>query len=286
MCTYNGADFLPAQLESIVAQSRLPEEIIICDDASTDETQTLLKQFAANSPVLVSLHLNEKNLGSIKNFEQAIGRCTGDTITLSDQDDVWRSDKLELIEESFHKAPKAGLVFSDAEIVDENLNSFGRRMWDEVGFDRHKRKLVRLGRTLEVLIFGWTVTGATMAFRSRFVKLSLPIPDGIAMLHDGWIALTIAAVSDVMMIEEPLIKYRQHGQQQIGAPLRGGTPEHQARYVRALETAFRRRKGGADLHKILAALEERLSTQAALFDTRDALSFVRDYSSHPDWQTT
>ena len=102
-------------------------------------------------------------------------------------------------------------------------------MWDEVGFDAHKRKLVRLGRALEVLITGWTVTGATMAFRSKFVKLSLPIPDGIAMIHDGWIALTIAAVADVVMIEEPLIKYRQHGQQQIGAPSAGSTTQSRAK---------------------------------------------------------
>ena len=91
-------------------------------------------------------------------------------------------------------------------------------MWDEVGFDAHKRKLVSTGRALEVLITGWTVTGATMAFRSHFMKLSLPIPDGIAMIHDGWIALTIAAVADVVALDEPLIQYRQHEQQQIGAP--------------------------------------------------------------------
>src|SRR5688572_30528777 len=117
MCTYNGADFLSDQLESIIAQSRPPDEIVVCDDGSTDETQTLLKQFAAASPVHVTLHFNEKNLGSVKNFEKAINLCTGDVIALSDQDDVWYADKLQLIENVFRAAPKAGLVFSDAEIV-------------------------------------------------------------------------------------------------------------------------------------------------------------------------
>ena len=275
MCTYDGAEFLPAQLESIIAQSRLPDEIVVCDDGSTDETQTLLKQFAATSPVAVSLHVNEKNLGSVKNFEKAIKLCTGDVIAISDQDDVWRSNKLQLIENAFHKAPKAGMVFSDAEIVDENLNSLDRRMWDDVGFDAHKRKLVRSGHALEVLVTGWTVTGATMAFRSEFVKLALPIPDEIAMIHDGWIALTVAAVAEVVMIEEPLIKYRQHGRQQIGAPDRKqpGTEPN------LLET-FRRRNTTADLHKILATLEQRLVAQSASYDTRSALSFVGDYSFH------
>ena len=276
MCTYNGSDFLPAQLESIIAQSRPPDEIVICDDSSSDETQTLLNRFAADSPVPVSMQFNEKNLGSIKNFEQAIRLCKGDVIALSDQDDVWRSDKLQLIEDSFNKTPQAGLAFSDAEIVNEDLTPLGRRMWDEVGFDAHKRKLVKLGRALEVLITGWTVTGATMAFRSKFVKLSLPVPEGIAMIHDGWIALTIAAAADVVMIEEPLIKYRQHGRQQIGAPVR--TQEADARP--GLMEEFRRRNSSADLHKILATLEERLSAQRSSFDTQEALSFVGDYSFH------
>ncbi len=276
MCTYNGAAFLPAQLESIAGQSRKPDEIIICDDGSTDQTRTLLEQFAKESSIPVSLKFNEQNLGSIKNFEQAIRLCTGDVIALSDQDDVWRSDKLQKIEEAFQNVPAAGLVFSNAEIVDETLKPLNRRMWDEVGFDSHKRKLVRIGRALEVLITGWTVTGATMAFRSEFVKLSLPIPDGIAMIHDGWIALTIATVADVVAIEEPLIEYRQHARQQIGAPLQAAKAAEQANPVQAL----RRRNTSADLQKILATLEERLLARENSYDTSKALSFVGDYSFH------
>ena len=275
MCTYNGADFLSDQLESIISQSSLPDEIVVCDDGSTDETQTLLRQFATTSHVPVSLHFNEKNLGSVKNFEKAINLCSGDVIALSDQDDVWRADKLRLIEEAFRNAPKAGLVFSDAEIVDERLKSLERRMWDEVGFDAHKRKLVRQGRALEVLITGWTVTGATMAFRSEFVKLCLPIPDGIAMIHDGWIALNVAAVAEVVMIEEALIKYRQHARQQIGAPSKTETETEPS-----LMDSFRRQNSTAELYEILETLEKRLVAQSASFDARNALAFVGDYSFH------
>ncbi len=275
MCTYNGADFLQAQLESILAQSRRPDEVVICDDGSTDQTTTLLNQFASASSV-AKIHINQQNLGSAKNFEQAISMCTGDVIALSDQDDVWRHDKLQMIEDAFLKNPSAGLVFSDAEIVDENLNPLNRRMWKEVGFDAHKRKLVRTGRALEVLITGWTVTGATMAFRSNFTKLSLPIPNEIAMIHDGWIALTTAAVAKVVMIDEPLIKYRQHEQQQIGAPTRTQASTNRG----GIEAALRRRNSSADLHEILTTLAERLSANAHLYDTRTALSFVSDYSFH------
>ena len=279
MCTYNGAEFLPAQLQSIVTQSRPPDEIVICDDGSTDGTRAVLETFKKESSIPITLHINDRNLGSVKNFERAITLCTGDVIALSDQDDVWRSDKLHLFESVLSKSPSAGIIFSDAEIVDEHLNPLNRRMWDEVGFDAHRRKLVRTGRALEVLIHGWTVTGATMAFRTNFVKLSLPIPDEIAMIHDGWIALTIAAVADVVAVDETLIKYRQHAQQQIGAPARKETaPE--LRGMQAIETAFRRRNSSADLHKILETLEARLLSQASDFDTRKALSFVSNYASH------
>ena len=285
MCTYNGAEFLPTQWESILAQSRKPDEIIVCDDGSSDQTRHLLEQFATESSIPVRLRFNEKNLGSVKNFEQAIRLCTGEIIALSDQDDVWRSDKLRLIEEAFVSAPKAGLVFSDAEIVSENLESLGRRMWSEVGFDSHKQKLIAHGRALEVLITGWTITGATMAFRSEFVKLSLPIPETIAMIHDGWIALTVAAVAKVVAINEPLIKYRQHGRQQIGAPTRP-EPAAEPRGVAALETAFRQRNSSADLYKILETLEERLSAQKNTYNMSKALAFVSDYAFHLNVRAT
>ena len=274
MCTFNGADFLPAQLQSIIAQSRPPDELVICDDGSTDNTRILLEKFAAQSPFPVSLHFNERNLGSVKNFEKAISLCTGDAIALCDQDDVWRSDKLQLIENGFCN-DDVGLVFSDADIVDENLKPLGRRMWDEVNFDARKRKFVRTGRACEVLITGWTVTGATMAFRSGFAKLALPVPEGIAMIHDGWIALAVASVANVVIIEEPLINYRQHARQQIGAPTRG-----QNETTGGVKTTFRRRNSSADLHKTLAALEERLTAHRNAFDSRNALSFISDYSYH------
>ena len=279
MCTYNGAEFLPAQLESILTQSRPPDEIIICDDRSADETRIILDQLASTSAIPVTLRFNEKNLGSVKNFEQAIRLCTGDVIALSDQDDVWSNHKLAIIEDSFNQRPSVGLVFSNADIVDENLQPLNRCMWDEIGFDAHKRKLVAAGRAFEVLITGWTVTGATMAFRSQFLNLSLPIPDGIAMIHDGWIALTIAAVADVVAIDKPLVKYRQHEKQQIGAPERAPAVA-EPRGVQAIETAFRRRNSSADLYKILETLEQRLAKQAGPYDTRKALSFVGNYAFH------
>ena len=277
ICTYNGAEFLPAQLESIIAQTRPPDQIVICDDGSTDATQSCINQFVTHAPVPVSTKFNTYNMGSVKNFEQAITLCTGDVIALSDQDDVWREEKLKSIETALNANPKAGLVFSDAEIVDENLNSSGGRIWKEVGFDAHKQKLVAHGRALEVLITGWTVTGATMAFRSEYRDLSLPIPTNLQMIHDGWIALSVAAVADVIMLDEPLIKYRQHERQQIGVPKRPSKTLQPS----VLES-LKRSNPATGLHQILETLEQRLIDHKDKFDCRKALSFVGDYSRHLD----
>ena len=280
MCTYNGADFVSAQLASIAEQTRPPDELIICDDASTDKPRAVLESFARTSARPVSLYVSDKNVGSVKNFDRAIGLCTGDVIALSDQDDVWNSDKLQRIDRLFTEDPGAGLVFSDADLVDKNLKPLDRRLWNAVGFDAHKQKLVRDGRSLDVLVNGWTVTGATMAFRSDYVKLALPIPTNIAMIHDGWIALTIAAVAGVAFIEQPLIKYRQHERQQIGAPKRSALQPDNG--LQAFASALRRRNSATDLHRILSVLEERLLAQQNSFDVRRALAFAANYSSHLD----
>jgi glycosyltransferase involved in cell wall biosynthesis len=279
MGSYNGAVYLPEQLGSIAAQTRLPDELIVCDDCSTDSTAAIVEEFARRAPMSVKLQINERNLGSTRNFERAIASCTGDVIALCDQDDVWRSDKLQLIEDAFARAPHAGLVFSDAEIVDENLISVGRRMWAEVGLTEVKRKLFDVGRSLDVLIPGWAVTGATMAFRSRYKDFILPIPDEIPMIHDGWIALAIAAVAEANLIAEPLVKYRQHGGQQVGAPL---TKRQRPRSLQSIDAGWRRTTSYADLRLTLETLRQRLTGHGDSFDCRAALLNIENYARHID----
>src|SRR5262245_48111587 len=114
MCTYNGSRYLSAQLDSIGTQTRPPDELMICDDGSVDDTVQLIEKFADSAPFVVRLEVNSANLGSTKNFEKAIQRCKGDLIALADQDDVWLPRKLELLEAEFQRSPNVGLVFSDA----------------------------------------------------------------------------------------------------------------------------------------------------------------------------
>ncbi len=220
MCTYNGAAYLSEQLESLAAQTRLPDELVVCDDRSNDDGRTveIIKAFALKSPFQVLLSDNRKTLGSKKNFEKAISRCRGDIIFLCDQDDVWRQDKLARFEDNFSSKPETGLVFSDAEVVDEKLRPLSRL---SDGFGRESSTDLEQDRAFSALLPRNLVTGATMAFRSSFRRLMMPIPNDTILQHDAWIALIIAAVAPVVFLKEPLIKYRQHGGQQIGVSIKG-----------------------------------------------------------------
>jgi glycosyltransferase involved in cell wall biosynthesis len=243
LCTYNGSKFLAEQLESFMQQTILPDELVVCDDCSSDNTTEILRKFQRKAPFPVRLYNNEINLGYTKNFEKAISLCTGDIIFLSDQDDVWLPEKIELIKNEFEKSSEVGLVFTDAELVDENLNPLGKRLWDRT-FQDEKRKEFRRGKEIKVLAFGSTATGATMAFRSELKKICLPIPCVFkGFIHDGWITLTATLFFRVVPLENPLIKYRQHAGQQIGVnfeALKDRSPEHSRReaYQNAVNSAL------------------------------------------------
>lgn len=213
LCTYNGAAYLPQQLESLATQSRLPDELIVCDDNSTDgRTAEIVRTFARSAPFEVRLSVNRQTLGSTRNFAAAITLCRGEAIFLCDQDDVWHEDKLARMEAAFTAAPEAGFVFSNAEVVDEDLRSLSKLI------DGRKENFpsAQPFRIFPLLLPVNRVTGATMAFRSTFSDLVLPIPLDTVFQHDGWIALIIAAVAPAVFLDEPLIKYRQHSAQQIG----------------------------------------------------------------------
>jgi hypothetical protein len=215
LCTYNGERFLSSQLESFAKQTRLPDELVVCDDRSTDGTLSILQDFAKRAPFPVRITQNLTTLRSTKNFERAIGLCNGDLIATSDQDDVWLCEKLAVSEAEFIQNGRLGLVFTNAELVDEELHPLGQRLWDTTYFSRSARRRVRNGHAFEVLLRQWLVTGATMTFRSDLREFVLPIPDN--WIHDGWIAFLIGAMAPIACVEQPTIQYRQHSTQQIGA---------------------------------------------------------------------
>lgn len=279
MCTYNGALYLREQLESIAAQTRPPDELVVCDDQSTDATREIVTAFAASASFPVHLHVNEQNLGSTKNFARAIGFTEGDIIALADQDDVWLPEKLALLESCFRRRPEVGLVFTDAEVVDGGLKPLGYRLWESVGFDEAQRRLMRSGRALDVLLPGWSVTGATMAFRAGFKNLALDIPTNLALIHDGWIALIVASVADVAFIDEPLIKYRQHARQQIGAKERT-INDSEAAGLEGLRNAMRRTNSYDEMIEIGTQARQRLAERGGGYKSTQALAKLDDRIAH------
>jgi glycosyltransferase involved in cell wall biosynthesis len=218
MCTYNGSAFLRPQLASIADQRLVPDELVVCDDGSTDDTLAVVQEFSTTAPFPVRVQVNECNLGYARNFEQAISLCTSEIVALSDQDDVWLPDKLARSARLLDEHPDVGAVCTDVEIVDRDLNPLGIRMSESLGFGAADQAAVAHSDTLGVLVRTNFVTGATLAFRSFFVPDIVPIPEG--WVHDGWIGLVIALRSKVAYINEPLVKYRQHGGNQVGAPRR------------------------------------------------------------------
>jgi glycosyltransferase involved in cell wall biosynthesis len=277
MCTYNGARHVGEQLASFAAQTRPPFELVVCDDRSTDETVRAVREFAESAPFPVRLFVNERNLGSTKNFGRAIELCEGELIALSDQDDVWDGRKLERLGEEFERDAGVGLVFTDAEVVDESLRPLGRGLFEMVGFGGAQQRLVRGGRALEVLLPGWTVTGATLAFRAKFKGLVLEMPEDLSMIHDGWIALVVASVARVAFVAEPLIKYRQHAGQQLGAPKRESPPEGERPGVRE---RLKRVNSYGPLIENAERVRERLAARRALFDVEEALAGLEERARH------
>lgn len=219
LCTYNGEPFLREQLASIREQTRLPDELVVCDDASSDRSASIAREFAQQVPFRVRVEVNEVNLRSTRNFAKAIGLCSGDAIVPADQDDVWLPHKLATLEAALAADPKLGFVFSNAEVVDERLKPLDYTLWDAIRFWPQEQERFRRGRAFEALLRRYRVTGATMAFRAAYRDLVLPIP--AEWVHDAWIALLIAAVAPCAPVEEPLIRYRQHDRQQLGGKKRG-----------------------------------------------------------------
>ncbi|HLA84808.1 MAG TPA: glycosyltransferase family 2 protein [Thermoguttaceae bacterium] len=271
LCTCNGERYLAEQLAGIAAQERLPDELVIHDDASTDGTAGLVGRFAATAPMQVRLTVNPARLGVTRNFARAIADCRGELIVLADQDDLWALHKVRRLHQTLTERPDAGLVFSNAERIDADGRRLDHDLWRTVGFGHGERRRMAAGRELDVLLRHNVVTGATVAFRARWRDLVLPIPDG--WIHDAWIALVIAAVAPLAAIDEPLVRYRQHAGQQIGERKRSLLEDYLRIRGRGRDDFDRT----ADNHE---AVLRRLSEHAGLLRDGRALDLLRQKVSH------
>lgn len=234
MCTYNGGLFLKEQLQSLGAQTLLPDELVVCDDGSSDDTSSILQKFAESAPFQVRFFWNKQNLGSTRNFQQVITLCQGELIALCDQDDVWEPGKLRALHDQLMRS-SAGGVFSDAELIDRNSQLIGRRLWQSIDFTVNEQQRWLDDHCLSNLLKKDVATGATMLFRSDLRGALLPVPDG--WIHDAWFAWMLTLHSKLYLVSEPLIRYRVHSEQQLGVP--ATAPDFRQRIERAKQTGTR-----------------------------------------------
>jgi glycosyltransferase involved in cell wall biosynthesis len=214
LSTYNGERFLSAQLESLAVQTRLPHELVVRDDGSTDASSEIVEAFAADSPFPVRILPGDGNLGFADGFLEIASHCTGDLVAFCDQDDFWLPGKLERCAEPFAADPGVVLAIHSSRIVNERLEPTGAMF-----------PHVRTSRVAPALTGSrWQrVRGMSMVFSSRLLAIPWRVRPGshrtASMVnHDEWIQMLARVVGPTAWIAEPLALYRQHGANAIGAP--------------------------------------------------------------------
>lgn len=268
MTTFNGCPYLDAQLESIASQTRPPDEVVIGDDQSTDATADVIAGFAVRHPhVLVRFAQNPNRLGSTRNFEEVVKRCTGDVVVFSDQDDLWKPTRLERIADALVANPESPYVFSDGELIGEDGRDLGCTIFSSIDFDASEQHLFRSGDALRVLLRHNVVVGASLAVRRADLLHVLPLEPG--WIHDYFIVFALEAFRRGVLLSESLIRYRRHSTQQVGVAGFGGyellsyaRTQNEAYCIREAENFQRLRSrlvglGLPNEHPLLAALERK-----------------------------
>ena len=263
LCTFHGAEYLPDQLRSICEQTALPDEVVVCDDGSTDRTTSALAEFGARAPFRVRVFHNKRNIGLIRNFEQAISLCEGDVIFLCDQDDYWLPDKIARFTGMFESSPDLEGLFSNASLVADDLKETGADLWTFLGITGSQRKRAIRGDLLQLLLGGNVVFGTTFAIRSRAREFVLPFPETLPdrMLHDGWIALVLACRRTLRGYDDNLSLYRQHQTQATGVADRA-----------RLSFAARLRRSGMERRQAIADSLRTIETMHELLKGREGIT--------------
>ena len=212
--TYNGLKYLPQQLDSIAAQTRPVDHVVVSDDRSTDGTWEFLEAWAATATMRVTLIRNETQLGLGRNFEQSVAAVEADIVFTSDQDDVWVPERVALLTQVFEQHPDVLLVHTDATLVDAAGRDMGTTLLGELQLSAVERAAIHAGEAFAIYCRRNVVTGATVAIRQSLLQMARPFPGNV--YHDAWLALLAAAAGQVRLLDLPTIHYRQHGNNLVG----------------------------------------------------------------------
>lgn len=215
LATYNGGAFIGAQIDSILAQTELPDEIVVTDDQSDDDTIAIVTACAACSSVPIHVHRNPQRLGFARNFRKASDLCQSELIFFCDQDDLWAPNKVELVKMAFSD-PDIFLVYHGAQVVTAD-NETLYPLYDA----GHQRALL----ATEPMDPWHSTYGLTQAFRASLrehddlwerSRNHIGYEDEL-LAHDQWYFFLAQIFGRVAFIGEPLIRYRQHGGNAVGA---------------------------------------------------------------------
>ncbi len=210
--TYNGEKYLKEQIDSILNQTYKNIRLIISDDCSKDSTPKILEEYRGKDE-RIELYLQKENIGVVKGIEFLLKKVKSNYYMLADQDDVWLPMKVEKSIETLKKE-NADLVFGDLEVVDQDL----RTMYPSFGdFMLLNRKINKYINSYKVNYLYNCVTGCTVLSKKEFIEKILPIPtESKYLIHDHWIGLVVALNGKLAYMPEKYIKYRQHGNNQVG----------------------------------------------------------------------
>lgn len=229
LCTFNGERYVAEQLQSLARQTLQPDLIVVVDDASTDNTLSIVRHFARSSGIASRIEINPVRLGATASFAKAVAFCDADIIFLCDQDDVWYDWKIERMASAVEQEPV--LAFCDADLVFEDLRRRGETLWGSLGLTRRERQVLTLRADAFPLFMRRNLAwGATMAFPGSARQQFLPLPPDLG--HDTWIFFVLSSVGRVHAIDEPLFMYRQHSRQMYGAAESGSLAQRVASAAR------------------------------------------------------
>ncbi|SEA99426.1 glycosyltransferase family 2 protein [Pedobacter hartonius] len=203
MTTYNGEKYLKQQIDSILTQTFPAEELIVCDDCSSDGTVTILEQYRQKK--LLTYVVNARRLGLIGNFKKAVSMAAEKNfVALCDQDDIWLPDKLAVSLTPFERMDTKlpCLVHTDLILTDERENVLNWSFKNERGQSGYKHNL-------QTLLFANFVTGCTVVMNPVLRHFFTDMPDDIRY-HDAWIALVAYSFGIAVEIPTPTIRYRKH----------------------------------------------------------------------------
>lgn len=281
LCTYNGERYITAQLESIAAQTIPATEVLIFDDASTDATAQRVREFIASydGPTRFSLESTERAGGVVPNFERALAACTGEFIALSDQDDVWHPDRLEVAVGHLTDHPHLLVVNADGRVVDANGEPTGDTLLSALYVSPRDLEQVHAGHGFPQLIRRNIVTGAATILRRSLLEDALPLaPDWV---HDEWLAILAAARGGMDTIERPLIDYRVHDANQIG--VKAPTLKHRLAQLR-VPRGDRLEKLASRSTQLVERLGQRDVPSAVTDLARRKQSFEARRARYPRWR--